>query len=267
MENQMTSLCHALGLTKKGVISIVGAGGKTSLMFGLARELSSSGISVLTTTTTKFLSPTADQSTHLIISPLPEEILSRAKNILKHSPHITAASHCMTGTEKLIGFSPETIRLFQESNLFRWIIVEADGAAGLPLKAPASHEPVIPDCTDRVIGIIGLSALGRPLDKHTVFRSELVSKITGLPEGSEILGKTICDILCHRQGIFQGTPTGAQRIVFLNQADIPQKAQAGQSIIRNLTRMKTTGFSRVVLGCTSVEPPVLEYHDLHYPLS
>ena len=262
----MTSLCHAFGLTNKGVISLVGAGGKTSLMFRLAREFLSSRLSVLTTTTTKILSPTTDQSTHLILSHSPEEILSRARDMIAHTPHITAASHCMTETGKLMGFSPETIERFQKSNLFRWIIVEADGAAGLPLKAPASHEPVIPGCTDWVIGIVGLSALGKPLDKQTVFRPELVSKITGLSEGSEILDTTISDMLCHRQGIFQGTPGGAQKIVFLNQADIPKKAQAGQSIIRNLTRIKNRGISRVVLGCTSVEPPVLEYHDLRHPL-
>lgn len=263
----MTSLCHALGLTDKGVISLVGAGGKTSLMFRLAREFSSSGMSVLTTTTTKILSPTTDQSKNLMISHRPEDILSRTRDIIAHTPHITAASHCMTETGKLVGFSPEAIALFQKSNLFRWIIVEADGAAGLPLKVPASHEPVIPGCTDWVIGIIGLSALGRPLDNQTVFRPELVSKITGLSEGGKILGKNICDILHHRKGIFQGTPGRAQKIVFLNQADIPQKAQAGQSIIRNLIRIKHRGISRVVLGCTSVEPPVLEYHTLHQPLS
>jgi probable selenium-dependent hydroxylase accessory protein YqeC len=157
--------------------------------------------------------------------------------------------------------------LFLKSNLFRWIIVEADGAAGLPLKAPASHEPVVPGCTDWVIGIIGLSALGRPLDKHTVFRPELVSKITGLSEGMEIMGKTICDLLLHRQGIFQGAPMGTKKIAFLNQADIPQKAQAGQSIIQSLVKIKTTDISRVVLGCTSLEPPVLEWHDFHQTLS
>jgi probable selenium-dependent hydroxylase accessory protein YqeC len=39
-------------LKKGGVISIVGAGGKTALMFRLARELSKDGGRVLTTTTT-----------------------------------------------------------------------------------------------------------------------------------------------------------------------------------------------------------------------
>jgi len=47
------SLYHALLLENGGVITIVGAGGKTSMMFQLAKVLSSAGDTVLTTTTTK----------------------------------------------------------------------------------------------------------------------------------------------------------------------------------------------------------------------
>lgn len=46
----MTSLREGLMLEDGGVVSIVGAGGETSLMFGIARELSIAGESVLTTT-------------------------------------------------------------------------------------------------------------------------------------------------------------------------------------------------------------------------
>ena len=49
----MTSLRHSLNLNGGGVISIVGAGGKTALMFRMARELAGGGDRVLTTTTTK----------------------------------------------------------------------------------------------------------------------------------------------------------------------------------------------------------------------
>jgi probable selenium-dependent hydroxylase accessory protein YqeC len=262
----MTSLYRGLALGKNGVISLVGAGGKTSLMFRLAHEFSASGDTVLTTTTTK-IHPPSGQSKCLIVSGSPSDILNRARKLLKHTLHISAAARHVPAHGKLIGFPPETIEIFLNSNLFRWIIVEADGAAGRPLKAPAPHEPVVPDCSNWVIGIVGLSALGRPLDEHTVFRPELVSKITGLAEGKEIMGKTICDLLLHRQGIFQGTPMGAKKVAFLNQADIDQKAQAGRSIIQYLIKRKTTEISRVVLGCTSLEPPVLECHDLHHPSS
>jgi hypothetical protein len=142
----MTSLCRGLALGKNGVISLVGAGGKTSLMFRLAHELSASGDTVLTTTTTKIYPPAGQ-------------------------------SKCL----------------------------------------------IVPDCTNWIIGIVGLSALGKPLDEHTVLRPELVSKITGLAEGKKIMEKTICDLLLHRQGLFQGTPMGAKKIAYLNQADIPSK--------------------------------------------
>ncbi|MCD4678214.1 MAG: hypothetical protein K8S18_19810, partial [Desulfobacula sp.] len=56
------TLIDNLQLNRRGVISLIGAGGKTSLMFCLAKELENSGKTVLTTTTTKIFMPTPDQS-------------------------------------------------------------------------------------------------------------------------------------------------------------------------------------------------------------
>jgi probable selenium-dependent hydroxylase accessory protein YqeC len=267
MQTKTESLRHGLGLGQNGVISLVGAGGKTSLLFRLAHELSASGDRVLTTTTTKINPPTKDQSNHLILSPSPAETLNEARTLLKVSPHITAAAGHASTPGKLVGFPPEAIELFLESNHFRWILVEADGSSRRPLKAPAPHEPVIPDCTNWVIGIVGLSALGKSLDKHTAFRPELVSKITGQAEGMPILIDTICETLVHRQGIFKGSPVGAKKIAFLNQADIPGRTKAGRSIIQRLSEKSDIDLSRVVLGSIVHEPPVMEYHDLHPSLA
>ena len=46
-----------LGIPEHAVISVTGAGGKTSLMFGLAKELAAEGKKVAVTTTTHLLSP------------------------------------------------------------------------------------------------------------------------------------------------------------------------------------------------------------------
>ncbi|MEN8243836.1 MAG: selenium cofactor biosynthesis protein YqeC [Thermodesulfobacteriota bacterium] len=258
----MTSLRQGLSLKKSGVISLVGAGGKTSLMFRLAHELSAAGETVLTTTTTKIMRPTEAQSRHLILSSSPSEIIDAAGAALKLSPHVSAAADHASPHDKLIGFSPETIELFLKSNLFRWIIVEADGAARRPLKAPRPYEPVIPGCTKWVIGMLGLSAFGKPLDETTVFQPELVAGITGLDVGMPIIADTLCDLLVHQQGIFQGTPADAQKIAFLNQADIPKMAQAGRSIVKCLDRHKGIDLSRVIIGSTWSDPPILECHDL-----
>ena len=44
-----------------------------------------------------------------------------------------------------------------------YVLVEADGAKGLPLKAHASHEPVIPAGTQRVVLVVGADGFGKPV--------------------------------------------------------------------------------------------------------
>jgi len=259
----MVSLRQGLGLDRKGVISLVGAGGKTSLMFRLARELSASGETVLTTTTTKILRPATDQSQYLVISDSPVEILERAENIFQHSAHVSAAANILSPHDKLIGFPPEAIETLWDSNLFQWIIVEADGAARRPLKAPAPHEPVIPGCTHWVIGVLGLSVLGKPLDERTTFRPERVSSISGLKKGMRIAGETLCAVLTHRQGIFKGTPAAAKKIAFFNQADIPGLAKNGRAIIDRLAGEKDIDLSRVIIGSTRLEQAVLDFWEIN----
>ena len=180
----MVSLREALMLGKGGVISLVGAGGKTSLMFKLAHELARAGETVLTTTTTKIYVPMPQQSTNLIISGSVSRILDKARETLKNHHHITAAVEKLTDQRKLRGFTPEVVQDIWNSQLFRWIIVEADGAAGRPLKAPAEHEPVIPACTSQLVGMVGLNGAGQPLTDQWVFRNARFSQLTGLAHGS-----------------------------------------------------------------------------------
>jgi len=259
----MVSLRKGLGLDKKGVISLVGAGGKTSLMFRLAHELAASGETVLTTTTTKIQPPTAEQSQHTILSDSPATILEKAKVILQQSPHLSAAASVLSSPEKLLGLPPEAILVLWNAGLFRWIIVEADGAAQLPLKAPASHEPVIPQCTHVVIGVLGLGAVGKTLDDQNVFRPERVATISGLELGLGIGADTLCAVLSHRQGIFKGAPTAAKKIAFLNQADVPGAVTAAHDIMDRLAGHESTDLSRVVLGSTWLDPVVLKYQDIN----
>ena len=119
----MVSLREALMLGEGGVISLVGAGGKTSLMFRLAHELCSAGYTVLTTTTTKIFRPDEEQSRHVLLSDSPSEILRDARILLKQHSHISAAMRHDLKQDKLIGFAPEIIDMFKSSGLFDWIIV------------------------------------------------------------------------------------------------------------------------------------------------
>lgn len=256
----MASLRHILNLKKGGVISIVGAGGKTSLMFRLARELSRQGAPVLSTTTTKIYMPNRKQSSIVMVSKSAGALAVEAKEILKHNPHISAGSRLIPFQNKLKGFRPETIDEIWRSGAFRWIVVEADGAAGKPLKAPAAHEPVIPQCTKWVIGIVSLAAVGKPLTEKWAFRPQLVSKITGLAPGALITESAIAKVLTSANGIMKSFPTQAKRFAFLNQAESHGRLETGRRIAEMICSHKTAGFSGVLIGQTLFEPLVKAYY-------
>lgn len=255
----MTSLRHSLNLKDGGVISLAGGGGKTSLMFRLARELSGRGDPVLSTTTTKIHVPSLKQSPVVVISGSADGLVKTARSILRRNRHISAGRRLIHFQNKLKGFAPETIDTIWRSGVFRWIVVEADGAAGRPLKAPAPYEPVFPECTKWVIGVVGLEAVGKPLTERWAFRSQLVSKITGLAPGEVIKESDVVDIFLSREGILKNCPDKAMRFAFLNKADSQQRIASGRRIAKMIRSRRPDGFMGVLIGQTLYEPPVKEY--------
>jgi probable selenium-dependent hydroxylase accessory protein YqeC len=258
----MVSLREGLMLEDGGVVSLVGGGGKTSLMFKLAHELSMAGDTVLTTTTTKIFEPSRDQTAGVILSGSAPDILDRADELLGKHPHLTAAVGKLPESGKLYGFRPEIIGELWNAGLFQWIIVEADGAAGKPLKAPVAHEPVIPACTKRLVGMVGLKGVGQPLTERLVFRHEHFSRLTGLRYGSTVTDAAIADVLVRDDGLFKGFCPEVMRIAFFTQADVGDNFSAGRRIARILLKRKNTGLNRVVIGQILIDPPVLEVYDL-----
>jgi probable selenium-dependent hydroxylase accessory protein YqeC len=258
----MISLQDGLRLLNGGVVAIVGAGGKTSLMFRLARELSAGGDSVLTTTTTKIRMPGRDQSKEVVISPRADEIISRAGRFPTGGCHVTAAAESLTSQNKLKGYDPEFIDDLRERRCFKWILVEADGAAGRSLKAPAPHEPVIPASAEWVIGLVGSDAAGKTLDEHTVFRSEIFAKLTGLAVGRMVSAAAIAASLIHPEGIFKGSPGAAGRYLFLNKAEGAGGIQAGREVVNVLKATPSVPIIRVLIGSILKNPPVSERYDV-----
>lgn len=211
-------LCSASG----GVLSLTGAGGKTSLMFHLARVLSESGKRVLVTTTTKIFPPTARQCGTVLVDADPE-IIGRRASLRPGNEPVTAAARRDPETGKLLGFPPEAIDLLHRSGRFDWIVVEADGSARRPLKAHAPHEPVIPSCSTALVAVAGLEVLGQPLTEEWVFRPELAATLMGIAAGDTIGAAALTRLIVHPKGLFTGAPKDARRFLFLNKADTPQR--------------------------------------------
>jgi probable selenium-dependent hydroxylase accessory protein YqeC len=240
-------LTEALGVQAKEVISLVGAGGKTTLMFRLAQELFLSGKNVVTTTTTKILEPTSGETNFLFIDPDARNIKNFVQCRLDQYHHITVAQERL-GSGKLKGISPNLVNELWASHGMDAIIVEADGAAGRPVKAPREEEPVIPSSTTLVVAIVGVEGMGMVINEENVFQPERVSTMTGIPMGERLTDEAIAILMTHPEGIFKGTPSSSRVIAFFNKVDIPNGVVKGKRIARKVFERKHQQIERVVLG-------------------
>ena len=255
------SLIDNLELTGKGVISLIGAGGKTSLMFRLARELTDSGKTVLTTTTTKIFMPEPDQSPETIFAGSIEELVTKSTACLKRYPHFSAGRAYDPAIKKLNGFNPDTIDQLWRTTLFDWIIVEADGAKRKPLKATNSHEPVLPKVTSHLVLVTGLDVVGCPLDDTHVHRATLFSHNTGIGLGNIIDEPAIAIAIAFeiKKACALGHPLTS--LVFLNKADTRQRIRAGLKIGTLL--QQNPNLDKVITGALNDKIPVKDCLTLH----
>lgn len=136
---------RTLGI-RPGVTAVIGGGGKTTLLRRLGEELSRED-SVLLCTTTK-------------IYPFPGiPIAHTAREIRGFQGRLLCAGTPIEGGKLTV---PE-ISMAELAERFSYVLVEADGSAGRPLKAHESHEPVIPPEAERTILVLGASGFGQPI--------------------------------------------------------------------------------------------------------
>ena len=257
----MTLLREAFKLSGGGIISLVGAGGKSSLMMALADEFSSRGQSVLITTTTKILKPGSDLHQAVIIEKDPQRLISKCRDAAQEHAFVTAAAGSSKIREKLVGFRSEVIEAVWRSGLFEWIVVEADGAKRKPIKAPADHEPVIPGESGWVVGLVGLTGIGKPFSDQWVFRPEQFQRITGLRRGDTVSPAAIAAILSDSRGLMKGAPAKARKMVFLNQADTADRIAYAKQVVALLEK-EPCAIERVVFGRLKPAPHIIDTIDL-----
>ncbi len=250
-------LTEALNITPGSVISLVGGGGKTSLMFALTGELAAGSRLVITTTTTKILEPSPDETPLLLLEKDAARLVELAAQNLEKYRHITLASERIN-EGKLKGISPEAVARLARLPGAPYVIVEADGARHLSLKAPGPDEPVIPASTTLVVPVAGIDALDKPLTEEHCFRAETAAGILGLPPGVTVTAGAIARLITHPQGIAKGSPAGAAIVPFINKIDMDELLSRGREIATLILAARHPQIQRVVLGAAQAAEPVLE---------
>lgn len=224
----------ALALRPREVISFAGAGGKTSAMFRLARELAGQGHAVVATTTTAIFAPEPGQADAVVVCSEPGELVSRVlAEIAGGRVLVCAAGHLFGG--KLKGVDPSVVDRLSALPGLPYLLVEADGAARKPLKAPAEHEPVLPTSTTVLVPVVGAGVLGRRLAEENVHRPERVAALTGLSIGGVVRAVDVARVVLGIDGGLKG-PGKGRVFPLVNQADSPEGYLAAMEIAREMCR-------------------------------
>lgn len=253
--HRVDRLREALELDTHRIISLVGAGGKTSLMFAMARELATLGNHVITSTTTKIFEPSRKETPFLFVGEEEGDIFKTIPDVIHRYGHFTLAESRLPG-KKLRGVSPELINGLGALDEVDHVLVEADGAAQLPLKAPDENEPVIPSKTSLVVVVVGIDSLGVELSGDHVFRPRIVSELTGLPLGGTVTVEAVAKLIVHPRGMTKGAPPHSSIIPFLNKVDIPESLKKAKALARRILEKGHPKINRVALGHAIYEMPV-----------
>ncbi len=253
----MVTLKEAFNIERGEVISLVGGGGKTTLMFALAQELSSHGGCIITTTTTKIQRPPFYQDSQLLLSADEEELVAWLLRNVQVCKQITLATEVLA-SHKLKGISLGLVDRLVKLDGVSQIIVEADGAAQKPLKAPNLTEPVIPSSTSLVIPVVGIEVVGKVLNEENVFRPEIASKLMGLSLGGMVTAESVALLITHPQGITKGSPVRARIIPFINKADLSGVLSKARDVAKKILDKSHPRIEQVVIGQAGLPQPVRE---------
>lgn len=225
---------------KPQIITLIGGGGKTCLMFLWARCLRELGMSVVTTTTTKLCEETPP-GVRIIPVASPAAAQAALLNPCVESIPLLVGGR-LPAENKLAGIPADWLDRLHAEFPATFFLVEGDGSAGRSLKGHLPHEPVIPAATSLLAPVIGLDILGKPLMENHVHRPEVFAGITGLHPGDTIDASAILGVLQNPGGYLAKAPPTAAVIPVLNKVDLLQQPADATALAR---RILTAALPRV----------------------
>jgi len=234
---EIAGIVEALGLAPRGeIVAIVGGGGKSSLMFALAEQLPGRG--VMTTTTRIFAAQMS----------LAAEVCTLDDANWRARLDGAAASLLVVGHvegERAMGVPAELPAELLAHPCVDWVIVEADGSRMRPVKAPASHEPVVPIGTTLLVPVVGIDALAKPI-VEVAHRPERVCAITGIAETDCLTPAALAKLLTSPEGGLKDAPSAGRAAILINKVESAAELALARETADAMLRAPSV--ERVVIG-------------------
>ena len=236
----MTALIDALEV-HAGIVCAVGAGGKKSVLYQVAREHPGRVALTATVHTTEF---PAD----LDVVPVIDEERDLQARVLAADPSRSIAYACPSSKAgRHAGASPATVRAIHDAGGFAVTLVKADGARMRWIKAPEADEPMLVPGADTVIPVVSARAIGEPLGERVAHRVDRVAEVTGIAPGERLTPEAVGRLLASEHGALQHVG-GARVAPVINMVDNENKEEMARAAASAAIAM-TSRFDRVVLCC------------------
>ena len=164
---------------------------------------------------------------------------------LRDHPHVLLIG-ATTDEGKALGVSPDLVARLIALDEVDAVLVEADGSRMRPFKAPAEHEPVIPAATTLLVPVVGVDAVGAPLDDQHVHRAERAAALLSVPPGTILTPMHIAAVITHAGGGLQFKPPGARSVVLVNKVESAEQARVAGDLAQRL--LASAEIEAVALG-------------------
>ena len=221
------SLCQAIGIFKENfhkTVSVVGGGGKTTVIRKIMDECRNAGIPCAVSTTTHIQKCDAGYF-------LGKPSVEMFRQIMIKYGVVWMGKE--TTDKKLTAFPDTYIK--EISNEPGMLLLEADGAKRLPVKAPAEHEPVICAQTDIVLNVYGMSAVGKKL-KDGCFRVKEMEQILGKTEEDILYPEDIVTLAVSQRAGRKCVADDMEYQVILNQVDTEEQKEMAVKIAEAIVK-------------------------------
>lgn len=218
------------------VICLVGAGGKSTIMYELAARYAEKRKRVVVTTSTHIWEPKNCYARNI----------AEARTLWQAGGYAVVGQR-EAGTGKLIGLAEDELKQYEaEADV---VLVEADGAKSKPCKVPSASEPVILAECDTVIGVVGMDALGCSIES-TCFRVAEVCALLSVTAEHVLTEADLVSILLSEQGTRKAVGTRKYYVV-LNKCDTAALLKKAASIRDMLISHGIKEQQILIRGCCS----------------
>ena len=247
-------LIDALG-AREGIVCLIGAGGKKTTMARLAWLQADRSVGL---STTVFCAHLPAWLAHEVRTGDPAALAALTDEPGWHPPTGPLAFFgAPTRPDRHTGLPGEAIVQLHQHFRRQVTLVKADGARMRRIKAPGPGEPVLPPRCDRVIAVLSIRALGRPLDERVAHRPERVSEATGLAPNEPLREAHLARLFTSEHGL-PGGVDGPPITPLINMVDHPESRHAARRVAEQALADCRGRFDRVVLASMRSADPLVD---------